>query len=98
MLVKFFVFIIIPMLMAWQIAARTYPVPGIQAGTDGLITLMDKRTALAWKIFLVMMALLGGLEDVRTYGELEVQLATSISHFFKSLSYTDAEYFFLCHN
>ena len=59
LLAVFFVFVIIPMLVAHQIAAWAYPSPQSRSRAGDLIVLMDKREALASKIFLGMMAILG---------------------------------------
>ena len=59
LLALFFVVIIIPLLIAHEIADWAYPVPHPQPGGGDLRVLMDKRSALGWLIFLGIMALLG---------------------------------------
>ena len=59
LLAMFFLFVVVPVLLACQIAAWAHPMPATGIGSDEFMTVLDKRSALGWKIFLAMMALLG---------------------------------------
>ena len=59
LLAVFFVFVVIPILVACQIAAWAHPMPATGIGSDEFMAVLDKRSALGWKIFLAILAALG---------------------------------------
>ena len=59
LLAMFFLFVIVPMLLACQIAAWANPMPATGIGSDEFMAVLNKRSALGWRIFLVIMASLG---------------------------------------